>query len=567
MLLSARVVGRHVQSEWGNVSMTLGSTMRSTKGGVAGLIALVLVAVGAIASPASAATTVLAKDSFSRTAQAGWAGADVGGNWTSPNSQPPLSVSNGKGRMDLRPGSTSVAELSMPRSATRDVVVDVAADRAATGGGQYFSVVGRGDSSTGYRLIARVRPTGAVEVSLRRTVGGSVTVLAATTIKGLVSSGASPQLRMRMSVGGSGPTRLQAKVWRAGQAEPSTWALSAEDASTAVPASGGLGLLAYLSSGATNAPVQFQFDNFEVTTPAMASVATPSVSKPDAASTGVPDGVSLKVLSPANRPYAKDTIYSDGSALVINTPNAVYDGWQFDMFVEVRAPGVKITRSLFRGAAKTTYSRGLLLIDGDAADSRPSSAVVEDSTLIPRAASNLLDGVRGSNVTLRRVEIAETGRVTVYGSKARTDPYAGNVAIEGSWIHDLRHYNDSSHADGTHNDGVQVIGGRNIRITGSRIDGTIHNAGIMITNGRNNVANVAVTNSWLASGACTINVSDKSASAITGLSIVGNTFTRGSTRISDCAMIVTDATRTIATASHNAWHNGSTPAPAMGNGG
>ncbi len=553
--------------------MTLGSTMPSIRGGLAGLIALTLVGVGAITAPVSAASTVLAKDSFSRIAQSGWAGADVGGNWTSPTSEAALSVSNGRGQMDLRPGSTSATELSMPPSTTRDVVVDVAADRAATGGGQYFSVVGRGDSSTGYRLIARVQPTGAVEVSLRRTVKGSVTVLAATTFTGLVQSGASPKLRMRMAVDGAGPTTLQAKVWRAGQAEPTAWAISAKDASTAVPTSGGLGLVAYLSSGATNAPVQFQFDNFEVTTSPTASapapdVAPPSVSKPDAASTGVPDGVSLKVLSSANRPYAKDTIYSDGSALVINTPNAVYDGWQFDMFVEVRAPGVKITRSFFRGAAKTTYSRGLLLIHGDAVANGPSSAVVEDSTFIPRAPSNLLDGVRGSNVTLRRVEITGTvDGVTVYGTSSRTDPYAGNVTIEGSWIHDLRHYNDSSHADGTHNDGVQVIGGRNIRITGSRIDGTIHNAGIMITNGRNNVSNVAIANNWAAGGACTINVSDKSASAITGLSLVGNTFTRGTTRISDCAMIVTNATRAIATESSNTWHNGSTPAPTMSNGG
>ena len=550
--------------------MTTSSTMHRMRTPVGILVLLILVALSG-APPASAGDSDVAKDAFGRIAPSGWDRADMGGAWETPTGTGALSVSNGKGRMSLHPGATSATELPTPAQPSQDMVVDVTADRAPTGGGQYISMVGRGTRAMGYRLTARVKPGGSVEVSLRRLVNGSSSVLAGTTLEGIVPSGAAAQLRMRMSLQGSAPTTLQAKVWRLGQPEPGNWALSTKDTNPSLPASrGGVGLVGYVSSSTINAPVLLQFDNFAVTTaPAPAAAAPPtSKSKPDAASTGVPSGVALKTLTSANRPYSKDTIYSDGSTLVINTPNAVYDGWQFDMFVEVKAPGVRITRSLLRGASRTSYSRGLLLLHGGAGNGGPASAVVEDSTMIPRAPSNLLDGVRGSNVTLRRVEISGTvDGVSIYGTTSRTDPNAGNVNIEDSWIHDLPHFNDSSHSDGSHNDGVQVIGGRNIRITGSRIDGSIHNAGVMITNGRNNVSNVTIANNWAASGACTVNVSDKNAGAITGLSMTGNVFTRGTTRNTDCAMIVTDATRAIATAAGNTWHNGSTPAPSVDNGG
>lgn len=294
---------------------------------------------------------------------------------------------------------------------------------------------------------------------------------------------------------------------------------------------------------------------------------TTTTSLPGAANTGVPDGTSLRVLSTSNKPYPGD--YISGGKLIITTANAVYDRWQFDLLVEVRAPGVTFKRSLFRGLASNPSNSALLLVRTAATAAGQPSAAVEDSSFIPSRPSNTIDGVRGSNFSLRRVEITKTvDGVMIYGGASRTDPSAGNVSIEGSWIHDLPHYDDDSHVDGTHNDAVQIGGGHDITITGNRLDGTIYNAGVMITQGLNDVYNVAITNNQLAGGACTVNVNDKNVPyAIAGLTLSGNVFVRGSSSITDCAMIASSATRAIAIANANSWHDGSTPLPTVKNGG
>lgn len=308
------------------------------------------------------------------------------------------------------------------------------------------------------------------------------------------------------------------------------------------------------------------------TTPTSVTEPTPTTTTvvggvPGAANTGVPDGTPLRVLSSTNKPYPGD--YISGLKFIVTTPGAVYDAWRFDYLVEVRVPGVTFRRSLFRGVTAEHGTAALLTVRNDTVSAGRPSAVVEDSSFIPSIPRSTVDGVRGSNITLRRVEITDTvDGVHIYGTTSRNDPYAGNVTIESSWIHDLPHYQDGSHSDGTHNDGVQIIGGRNIRIVGNRIDGTMHNAGIMITQGRNDVSDVTIANNRVAGGSCTVNVNDKNTSyPISGLTMTDNVFTRGSTRNTDCAMIVTNNTRAIATATNNTWHDDTTPPPYMRNGG
>lgn len=525
------------------------------------LVSVALVGATSLAAVANAATSTIASDTFSRSVSSGWGSADSGGSWGSRGT---LSVRDGRGRMVLSPGSGSHAALSTLWS-NADVTVELGADKAATGGGQYYSVVGRGNASNGYLTAAKVRPDGSADVSLRRTVNKAETVLKSTTVTGLnVTAGT--RLLVRMSVTGTAPTELRAKIWRVGQAEPSAWQVTTSDTNTSVPSTGSLMLAGYLSGSTSNGSTELSFDNVRVVTTTESTTSTPGA-KPSAATTGVPDGMSLKTLTRSNIPYAADTMYSDGSVLVINTPNAVYDGYRFDTFVEVRAPGVKITRSLFRGFS--SGGRPLLHVLPQRYTAGQPSAVVEDSTLIPQAPNNSINGVMGSNVTLRRVEITRTvDGVFIYGTTSRTDPNAGNVTIEASWIHDLTYYKDGSHSDGTHNDGVQVTGGKNIKIIGSRIDGSIYNAGVMVTAGRNNVSDVTISGNWLAGGGCTVNVYDGDIStAIQGIRLTNNVFTRGSTRHADCAMVISNRTRAVTTATGNTWQDNSSPAPTVRSGG
>ena len=139
-------------------------------------------------------------------------------------------------------------------------------------------------------------------------------------------------------------------------------------------------------------------------------------------------------------------------------------------------------------------------------------------------------GCVGSDPPLKRVEITRTvDGVHIYGTTVRTDPHAGNVTIQSSSMHHLPHYADNSHPDGSHNDAIQVAGGRNISITGNRFDGQIYNAVLMATQGRNDVSNLTFANNWAAGGSCSVNIYDKNAPyGMPGVVLTGNVFTRGS---------------------------------------
>ena len=272
--------------------------------------------------------------------------------------------------------------------------------------------------------------------------------------------------------------------------------------------------------------------------------APPPSGMPTASTTGVPDGTTLKPLDPNKLPYSADQYFTSSQMLVINTPNAVYDAYKFDCFVEVRAPGVRISRSLIRGQA-VSYQRPMLAVSPGTYAAGQPSAVIEDSTVDPAVRSSFINGVQGSNFTLRRVEITGVvDGVHIHGTSTRTDPNAGNVTVQGSWIHDLPHYpynggaNGVTTADGSHNDGVQFVGGHNVTITGTRIDGAIHNAGIMMAKDRNDIYTINISNNWLGGGAVTINVADKGYTPVQGLVMNNNVFFRGTTRHVDFAMFV-----------------------------
>lgn len=292
-------------------------------------------------------------------------------------------------------------------------------------------------------------------------------------------------------------------------------------------------------------------------TPSGAAVADPAWSGP----VGLPRGRSVSALSVATRPYPADGPSLDGRSWVISTPGAVYDGWQFDHLVDVRAPGVRITHSLLRGGLSHPDDAALLLVRPEAQPAGQPSAVVEDTTIRPRTGSGPVDGVRGSHVTLRRVEITGTvDGVHVHGSADPDDPQAGHVRVEASWIHDLVHLWDGSHADGTHNDGVQVVGGTDVVITGTRFSGTIPNADVMVTQDRNRVSGLTVQGNWLSGGACSVNLSD-AGEAMAGIRVVDNVFARGTTTFPDCAILATPASAAVATLAPNSWDDGTPVAP------
>jgi len=272
--------------------------------------------------------------------------------------------------------------------------------------------------------------------------------------------------------------------------------------------------------------------------PGQTSTATPSPPPPapaavpeveGGAATGVPAGTAL-------RPY-----YGN---LTITEAGAVYDALDVHGFVTVLAPDVRISRSVIRGG-RATSNRGLIVNNAPEA----TGLLVEDTELVPEYPSVWLDGIVGFNFTARRID--------AHGTVDTAKVYGDNVRIEDSWLHDMTSFpSDPDQGGGpTHNDGVQVLGGRNIRITGNSISGA-SNAAVQITQDVSATSDLVLADNRLDGGGCTVNVAHKVLKTMTGITVSGNRFGRG-TRIADCAIIA--SAMTDLTAAGNVWDDSGEP--------
>jgi hypothetical protein len=247
--------------------------------------------------------------------------------------------------------------------------------------------------------------------------------------------------------------------------------------------------------------------------PAPTPAPTPGTVKPDGTNTGVPAGTRLTVHN---------------GNLTIDTPGAVIDSLDIRGFVKVNAPNVLIKNTLIRGTT-TEKQTSLLLSASDNA-----SVTIQDSELYASYHSWWIDGIRGWNITIKRVNIHDViDSVHIYGN---------NVSVESSWLHDNVHYdvNPYNGGDGSHDDGVQIQVGNNIKFVGNNISGA-YNAGVQFTQDNGIVSNVQFTNNWLDGGGCTINIAEKGRGPFQGLVFADNIFGRN-TRVNNCAIIAPSTT-------------------------
>jgi PKD repeat protein len=215
------------------------------------------------------AATTYATDAFERAVTGGLGTADTGGAWSLAGRTTSYAVNGGLGRITApTAGATSSAFLNAVSSAQTDALVDLSLDKAQTGGGTYVSVVGRRvDAANDYRGKLRLTADGKVSASVTRTVAGSEVTVTSVVVPNLTYA-AGGVLRVRTQVTGTNPTTVRVRVWPAGTTEPTSWAVSATDATAALQAPGSFGLVAYLSGSATNAPMTASFDNLTVGPPA-----------------------------------------------------------------------------------------------------------------------------------------------------------------------------------------------------------------------------------------------------------------------------------------------------------
>jgi hypothetical protein len=249
---------------------------------------------------------------------------------------------------------------------------------------------------------------------------------------------------------------------------------------------------------------------------APAALTIPTLSNASAATTGVPAGTVLTVVT---------------GDLVVRTPGAVIDAVDVRGFVKVMAPNVTIKRSIVRGRPITssfaliTNSAGLYPF------------TVEDSELVATDASPHIAGIIGHNFTVRRTEIAKViDSVHITGS---------NVLVEDSFLHSNLYYaQDPNHGGGeSHADSIQVQGGSNIQILRNNIQGAQATA-IQTTQDRSQITGLTIKDNRIGGGKCTVNLAYGSRPASTGVVIQNNVF-RLDTAYTRCAVIA-PKTHTIA---------------------
>ena len=309
-------------------------------------------------------------------------------------------------------------------------------------------------------------------------------------------------------------------------APPSPAVSSGASSNTAVQMSPDVGMASNVGSGTWCVPspdgevcVSVDFEPPSPTPPVQATGPVPS------GPVGVPPGTALTVHN---------------GDLTITTAGTVINGLDIRGFVKVMAPNVTIRNSVIRGAA-TSVQRALLLVASDSA-----SVLIEDSELYAAQPSPWIDGIRGWNITARRVNIHHViDSMHLYGD---------NVTVESSWLHDNMHYtNDPAQGGGaSHDDSIQIQRGSNIRITGNTISGA-YNTGIQFTQDQGVVSDVQIRNNWMDGGGCTVNLAEKGRGPFQGVVISDNIFGRN-TRVSNCAII--SPSTTVLTAERNFFTDG-----------
>jgi len=218
------------------------------------------------ATPTTPPPTTIAADAFERTVTSGLGTADSGGQWSLAGGSAAFSVSGGMARIKLAAGAGPSAYLNSVSAAATDLVVTCGPSVAPVGGPAYFALIARRSGTGDYRLKVKRPVSGAATASLVRSIGGTETVLATTPMP--TSIGVTDLVRLRVQAVTSGAnTTLRARGWKSGTSEPATWLLTAVDSTAGLQGPGGIGLWAYLSGAATNAPLVVSFDDLTATVP------------------------------------------------------------------------------------------------------------------------------------------------------------------------------------------------------------------------------------------------------------------------------------------------------------
>lgn len=335
-----------------------------------------------------------------------------------------------------------------------------------------------------YRVRASVTRTGVVRVAVLRYRGSSSTLLGQRKLGTHLESGQT--LWVQGAIGGSGPTIVRVRAWLDGRAIPG-WQRSIKDSSAhRVRGSGGVRLAAQLAPVPGRKKVTVAYRDVHVSRASSLRTAKPSA-KPSARTTGVPAGTKLRVHT---------------GNIVVTRAGTRLDRLDIRGFVLVKAPNVTISRSIVRGGAAPKTAVGLITNYGS------KNLVITDTDLRASHPSVYVDGIKGWNFTARRVHVVgNVDSVKIHGD---------NVTIADSALENTRWYAHDPYQGGgaTHNDNIQILKGRNLRITGNTIRGA-QNFAVLGAANSGNVAGLVVRGNWLDGGHCTLKLQEMRGHSLT----------------------------------------------------
>jgi len=283
------------------------------------LVSALVVTACVSASPiASAASSVVAQDAFSRFSSAGWGSADMGGSWSTPGAGVAARVEAGQGLLaPLAPGRDSRTGLASV--SVQDV--DVQAGFIVTAARPiYQSVEGRRQpDGAAYRGRVITSASGSISVdAVRVDASGAQSTLGQVALPTTLSAGKT--VNLELGVTGSSPVAVTVRAWLSDAPAPA-WQLAASDSSAnQIVGAGSVGVHHYLSRAATT-PTTIAMDSFSAAstgTTAVAPVTVPTVAGPTSARGSAPMG-STRYAAPADALYVSPT-GADSSAGTIGSP-------------------------------------------------------------------------------------------------------------------------------------------------------------------------------------------------------------------------------------------------------
>jgi large repetitive protein len=191
--------------------------------------------------------------------------AEKGGLYSLAGTSSSFNVSNGSGSMNVpAAGIARGALLNSVSQRDVDLKFRVSANKVAAGGAYYVYGVARHNGGSEYRPRLILNANGTVSVHATVLVNGTEMSLGTPVLVPGLTQSANSFIWFRAQVVGANPTTIRVKAWAAGQAEPG-WQFVTTNSSIDCQGAGSLGLRTYVSKVATNAPVEFKFDDYTVT--------------------------------------------------------------------------------------------------------------------------------------------------------------------------------------------------------------------------------------------------------------------------------------------------------------